>query len=75
MIGNVWEWCSDWHHIYGTELLKDPAGPKQGDSRVLRGGSWGPLTHDCRPACRSWNTPAFGHSLVGFRVVIDAARE
>jgi formylglycine-generating enzyme len=46
MIGNAWEWCSDWwvrDHKYmmlDPALLVNPQGPEHGDEKVKKGGSF-----------------------------------
>lgn len=41
MIGNAWEWVSDWYDgsYYTNSPDKNPTGPLSGEARVLRGGS------------------------------------
>ena len=42
MIGNVWEWTSDWYgqKYYEVSPSEIRPGPPEGIYRVLRGGSW-----------------------------------
>lgn len=42
MVGNVWEWVSDYYHsgYYNSSPYKTPTGPKEGKFRLFRGGSW-----------------------------------
>jgi formylglycine-generating enzyme required for sulfatase activity len=42
IIGNAWEWTADWYadDYYKHSPAKDPKGPKSGEMRVARGGSW-----------------------------------
>ena len=40
VVGNVWEWVSDWKAPYTADPQTDPKGPATGTEKVLRGGSW-----------------------------------
>ena len=68
MLGNVWEWCSDWHEDYAIESQVDPMGPETGSYRVRRGGSWGNGASNCRSAYRIRSTPGYRGNYLGFRV-------
>ena len=74
MHGNVWEWCSDYHaeDYYASANNLDPKGPRSGDARVLRGGSWFDLGQGCRSANRVSLKPAHRYAYYGFRVVVSA---
>lgn len=74
MLGNVWEWCSDWFSAdyYWHCPDRNPKGPAVGTTKVMRGGSF--LCHRSycyryRVAARSSNTPDSAASNIGFRCV------
>ncbi|TAN47715.1 MAG: formylglycine-generating enzyme family protein, partial [Methylococcaceae bacterium] len=73
MHGNVWEWCRDWFGDYPAGEAMDPAGPEQGQSRVLRGGSWIDDGRRARSACHSGNMPGFRYDDFGFRLALGPA--
>jgi formylglycine-generating enzyme required for sulfatase activity len=73
MLGNVQEWCSDWHGPYAGSAtgVRDPVGSGFGGARVLRGGSWRYDAETCRAAFRGNNYPSGRLDYVGFRVVTE----
>lgn len=67
MLGNVWEWCHDWHGEYSGQLERDPVGPESGLRRVVRGGGWNSVARDVRSANRYWSDPGGRGDVLGFR--------
>ena len=72
MHGNLYEWCSDY---YSEKALggTDPIGPAEGESRIIRGGTWNRVANSCRSAYRYSSRPESRSYNIGFRVVLEPA--
>ncbi len=69
MHGNVEEWCLDWYGPYPSSVQKDPAGPAEGISKVVRGGSHNTPAEYLRSSNRSSSFPGDRTLFTGFRIV------
>jgi formylglycine-generating enzyme required for sulfatase activity len=60
--GNMWEFCEDWWDptYFKSSPKNDPAGPKTGRARLVKGGSW-----DSRPTVLSASSRNFAY--IGYR--------
>jgi formylglycine-generating enzyme required for sulfatase activity len=87
MIGNVWEWTSDWYRpSHPREAAVNPTGPErtsirlapgQAESRVIKGGSYLCAANYCaryRPAARHAQEVDLGAAHLGFRTVLNRSQ-
>lgn len=74
MMGNVWQWVADWYgpRYYSQSPRNNPAGPSNGQYRVLRGGSWNYGSQSVRASYRGRNERKIRNSDIGFRVAVSS---
>ena len=72
MSGLVREWCHDWFDsdYYDNSPSNNPRGPRQGDSKVIRGGSFNTDEEECDICYRDFESPDSSLDDVGFRLVL-----
>jgi len=75
MLGNEWEWVSDWYlgNYYAVSPERDPRGPETALLRVMRGGSWGDEPLALRVSNRTGREPGYGDSGFALRCVREMA--
>ena len=73
LVGNVWEWVSDWYSetYYSVSPLGNPQGADSGQYRVMRGGSWKDDSNNMLPTLRNWYDPESYSNTIGFRCAKD----
>lgn len=73
MSEGVHEWCSDFYdaNYYQTSPERNPEGPRTGQRRASRGGSWRHHVKFSRCAARSSLNPSFKYADYGFRVAMS----
>ena len=70
MVGNVWEWVSDWYqddYYRSAAQFINPQGPSEGKQKVLRGGSFREAEYNCNAYRRIGRSPAQKSDEIGFR--------
>ena len=74
MAGNTYEWCEDWYDekYYSYSPSRNPVGPKFGELKILRGGSWNNLPSNIRATFRLKSPPDRSFQTFGFRCVKSA---
>ena len=75
MLGNVWEYCTDFIDDYATMDDTDPVGQVTGRDGAMRGGGWMHGAEHCRPAVRLISDDMFGGAGIRIAVSADAASE
>ena len=71
VVGNVAEWTADYYAPYTSDVattMKDPRGPNEGTTRVIRGGAWNAAYPEwARPTLRFSQAPTSRSHAIGFR--------
>lgn len=76
IVGNVWEWTSDWYDrdYYTMTPDRNPQGPKEGKYKVIRGGGWSDDDErNLMSHFRNYSDPSARAYTIGFRCAKSAS--
>ena len=75
MAGNVWELTTDFYSAdyFGVSPAQNPQGPQEGDTRVLKGGSFSSPLRVLRSARRGEADTSGSNFNIGFRCVLPVS--
>lgn len=74
LVGNVWEWCSDWESYFTNEPVSDPMGPADGKYKHVRGGCFADnFERWFQVHTRHVMPPTYNSGTIGFRLVAPVA--
>lgn len=71
MTGNVYEWCQDWEGRYSSEHQTNPQGPRDGSSKIYRGGCFVDTPKCCRTTYRDDGQKVRALYNLGLRLVLE----
>lgn len=75
MTGNVSEWCSDWYGMYHLGTAPNPQGAKEGELKVVRGGSFDNCKDNSYLSRREYYNPNEAMNYCGFRLALTLPNE
>ena len=74
LVGNTWEWCSDWESFFTEDALSDPVGPVTGQYKHVRGGCFADnFERWFQVHTRHVMPPNYNSQTIGFRLAAPAA--
>lgn len=75
MTGNVSEWCSDWYGAYYLGTEPNPQGAKDGEWKVVRGGSFDNCEENSYLSRREYYVPYEAMNYCGLRLALTLPNE
>ncbi|MDR0618659.1 MAG: SUMF1/EgtB/PvdO family nonheme iron enzyme, partial [Bacteroidales bacterium] len=68
--GNLWEWCLDWYQSEAYTGDQDGVSVASSSYRVYRGGYWNNYPNYCSLGYRTYYSPGYLYSGIGFRAAV-----